>query len=526
MRSRLTAILLALAATALLLAGCGDDGGDDGGTAEADLARYAPADALAFGQIAVKPEGSLSDSVNSILERFPNGDRAGDELVKSLNESLADDGLTYEDNIEPWLGQNVGGYITGLDFAGDGEPQVSDDQFVVLIEATDEDRALQELTENAKKDGKVRTQPYKGVEITEQVTGDDPATFAVSGGVVLLSGSVAGVRGALDATEGETLDSNPDLNGFLSDRQGDTMAVGYADVAGIIDAVEKSGAVPKAQLDAILKSYSPSAEKPALAALDVESSKVTFDVSAGASEGISPEESSLVEGLPGDAWAVLGLGDIGGYVENFTKQLSSFGTEGFGAAQINRILQRQAGFTLDDLGILGDAAFFASGESILELQVGGIFEAQPGAARDRLLAAIRRAALRSGEAKLGTLDVPDSEGFSLRPSEFPAPINVATRGDKLVIAVGDTATEALLDGQGDSQAVQTARDALGGSGFAVAFGLQMEPVLELVENSGGSDDAEFVETRKYLEQFSTVAAGTETSEDETLFRFVVELTDE
>jgi hypothetical protein len=137
---------------------------------------------------------------------------------------------------------------------------------------------------------------------------------------------------------------------------------------------------------------------------------------------------------------------------------------------------------------------------------------------------MRRAVVRSGQAQVGTLGITDAQGFSVR-SDFPAPINFATRGDKLVIAVGDTATETLLEGGGSSEAVDTARDALGGSDFAVAFALQMAPVLELVENSGGGDDQDFAEARKYLEQFSTIAAGTETQADTALFRLVVELTD-
>ena len=526
MRSRLFAVLLALAATALLVAGCGGDGDDDGGTAEASLAKYAPADALAFGQIAVKPEGSLKDSVDSILERFPNGDRAGEELVKSLNESLSDEGLSYEDNIEPWLGQSVGAYITGIEFSGDGEPRVSDDQAVVLVETTDEEEASRQLTDASEKDGQVTTNTFKGVEITEQTTGEDPVAFAFVDGIALVSPSRTAVEGAIDASQGETLDGNPDLESFLSERQGDTMAIGYVDVPGILDAVEKSGALPKQQLDSILKTYGANTDLPGMAALDVESSKVSFDVSTGASEEgtVSPQESSLMDSLPSDAWGVLGLGDVGGYVKNFTEQLDTLGGSEFDAGEINQLLQQEAGFTLDDLGILGDAAVFAAGESILELQVGAVFEAPPGAARDRLLTAMRRAVLRSGQAQLAALDVPNAEGFAVR-SDFPAPINFATRDDKLVIAIGDTTTEALLEGQGDSQAVQTARDALGGDDFAVTFGLEMEPVIELVENSTGGDDAEFAEARKYLEQFSEIAAGSQTEGDRSLFRLVVQLTD-
>ena len=162
-----------------------------------------------------------------------------------------------------------------------------------------------------------------------------------------------------------------------------------------------------------------------------------------------------------------------------------------------------------------DAAVFAS----------AVFEAEPGAPRDRLLAAIRRAVLRSGQARLRPLGVEDAEGFSAVPADFLAPINVATRDDMLVIAVGDTATETLLEGSGSSEAVSSARSVLGGNDFAVSFALQMQPVLDLVDNSGGGDDPDFAQACTYLEQISTIAAGSTTDGDQTLFRIVADLTD-
>ena len=523
--------LRTLLATAVLslgvgFAGCGGDDEDATTEASAELARYAPADALAFGQVAVRPEGSLNDSIESVLARFPRGDSVGQQLIDDINKDLAEDGLSYEENFEPWLGQDVGGFITGLRFKG-GEPEVSDDEAAILFESTDDTRAEDELRAASEKDGRVQTETYKGVEIHDQVTGEDPRTVAVYDGVAILGGGPAAVRAAIDAATGTSLSANPELSDFLAAREGDNMAVGYADVGGFFDVLEQSGDLPKAQLDSIRKAYGANVEQPFLTALDVQSDKVSLDFAAGASEagGISPEESSLVQSLPGDAWVVLGLGDIGKFVGQFTDQLAAVGQEqGFSSEQLDRILQREAGFTLDDLTVLGDAAFFASGESILELQVGGVFQAAPGAQRDRLMSALQRGVRRSAQGRIVPLDVPGAEGFALR-TELPAPINFATQGDKLVIAVGENATEALLEGEGDSEAVDTAREALGGDDFAVAFALQMDPVLDLVENSGGEDDPEYVEARKYLEQISTIAAGTETQGDQTLFRIVAELSD-
>ena len=51
-----------------------------------------------FVEGSIRPEGDLKESIDSILERFPDGDQVGDELIKSINESAREDGedFTYE----------------------------------------------------------------------------------------------------------------------------------------------------------------------------------------------------------------------------------------------------------------------------------------------------------------------------------------------------------------------------------------------------------------------------------------------
>jgi hypothetical protein len=519
-----TALAVAVAAAGIAIAGCGGGGGGGGSSASAALARFAPADAVAFGQVAVRPQGGLKDSIDAILERFPGGQDAGQKLIQSLDRSLAKDKLSYAQNIEPWLGEHLGGFVTRLRINGQGEPAVAKGDAAVVAEVTDEGRASQELLAAAKADGRVRELTYKGIRIEEQVTGKSPATFAVFDGVAVVGPSPAAVRPAIDAADGDNLSGNAALNDFLDQRQGDNMAVGYLDSAAVLNAAKRSGALSAAQLDSLQSTYGAASGQPLLAALDVESSKVTVDLSSGSGtgHGISPEESKLLDSVPGGAWAVLGLGSVGGFVDQLTAQLRSAGVPGFSAAGFDRQLRRQLGISLDDLRSLGDVAVFASGESVLELQVGAVIEAPPGPGRDRLLAALRRAVLRNGQARIGTLEVPDAEGFSAVPSGFPAPINFATRDDRLVIAVGNSATEALLGGGGGSDAVDSARQELGGD-FAVSFALEVQPILNLVENSGGGNDPGFAQARRYLDQISSVAAGGRVDGDRSLFRIVVQL---
>jgi hypothetical protein len=521
-------VTILAAATAALapvgVSGCGD--GDGGGPATAELARFAPTDALAFGQTVVRPEGDRRETIESILDRFPDGDQVGEKLIESLNESLAEDDLSYEDNIEPWLGEHAAGFITNLRIDSEGELRVGDDEAAVAIEVTDEDRALDEAVATAEAEGPVRESSYEGIEIFQGSAGDDPATFAVFDGALVAAAGPRAIRTAIDASRGDSLEGNQELDDFLEERQGESLAVGYADSAGMLEAFQRSGALSRAQVESLRETYGAAAEEPVLVGLDAEESKVTLDFASGPSEGagLAAEESSLLEDVPGDSWVALGLGDVGGYVDSFVGQLGSLGTPGLSAASFDRMLRREVGVSLDDLRALGDAAAFGAGGSLLDLQAGAVFEAPAGAERDNLIAAMRRALARSGQARLRSLRIEDAEGFTAVPEGIPAPINFAARDDRLVIALGDAATEALLEGGDGSEAVDAARDELGGDDFAVGFLLRMEPVLDLVDNFVGDDD-EFVEARRYLDQIASIAAGTRAEADESLFRLVVELTD-
>ncbi len=525
-RSRLlgAGLLGSLAALTLAAAGCGGGAGSGTTSATASLARFAPADSVAFGQVAVRPEGSLKDSIESILGRFPNGNSVGEKLVEDLDQSLAKDGLSYEDNIEPWLGQHLGGFVTKLSFDPQGEPRVTSAQAAVVVETTDESRARQEALSSARKDGPVRTDSYKGVQIFDQHAGKDPGAFAVFDGVAVISEAEAGVREAIDASKGDNLSSNAGLNSFLADREGDNMAVGYLDSGAILDSLKRSGAISAQLLDSLQRTYGLGADKPVLAALDVTDSKVTLELASSApSGGGAAGESSLIDSIPDDAWAALGLTDVGGYVNRLARQLDWAGVPGFSVGTLNRFLSRRAGISLEDLKSLGDAAMFASGTDIFGIEVGAVVQVSSASARNHLMAAMRRAARRSRNVRVSSLGVSGAQGFSVIPSGFPAPIDFATEGDKLVVAVGDNATESLLHGGGGSSAVDSAREALGGGDFAVDFLLRVQPVLELVDNVGGGNYPEFQRARRYLDPISTIAAGTRTEGDERLVRIVVEL---
>jgi Protein of unknown function (DUF3352) len=97
MASRLA--LLAAWAMAAVAAGCGAAPG-----AIPDSASLAPADAVVFASIATDVDSAQWQRADRVLERIPG---ARDGLVSAIREGLSEEGLDYEKDVAPALGDEV-----------------------------------------------------------------------------------------------------------------------------------------------------------------------------------------------------------------------------------------------------------------------------------------------------------------------------------------------------------------------------------------------------------------------------------
>jgi hypothetical protein len=496
-------------ALALAVAGCG---GDDDVEPSDKLAGFAPADSLVYVESAVKPEGDQQEAIESVVDRFPRGDELGRDLIGEINADLKTEGLSYEEDVEPLLGERAAFFLN----------QTEPESGALLAETTDEEGAREKLREALSKEGEVSEKSHAGVSY--EAVGTESA-FAVVDGVAVV-GTEPGVQAALDARNGDGVDQQEQYASFVEQRE-DLVASLYADVATLLDVAVQSGDIPQSQVDAIKGVYGNLTQEPVLASLQVTEDRITVDASAaqGPSSDSAVQQSDLIEQGPSEAWAGLAFSSLGEAVNMFTEQLSSVQEPGFNLQTINRQLQRQLGITLQDLTDVGDAGAFVAGESIVELKAGAIVQVADAAARTSLVDAIRTAVRRDGEASIGALGVEGAEGFSIMPPGLPVPINVASGDDRIVVAGGNETTETLLSGEGGaSSSLDDARAALGDD-FTVSFFLSFAPLLDLAQVTG-EGDPDFERVRPYLEALDVVAYGSQRSGARDLSRLVVELTEE
>ena len=102
-------ILFAAAVAAVAVAGCGSSGGSSGtGGSIPETANFAPATSSYFVSLNTDVTSEQWHKASVLLNRFPSGD----QLIKSFTDELGKSGLSWEHDLKPALGPEVG--IAGL----------------------------------------------------------------------------------------------------------------------------------------------------------------------------------------------------------------------------------------------------------------------------------------------------------------------------------------------------------------------------------------------------------------------------
>jgi hypothetical protein len=133
---------------ALIAAGSGSSGSPSG----LDPAQLAPAKAIAYVELTVRPQGSQRDAVESGLTRLL-GHSPDAGLQRAVDHVFRSSGLRYQRDLQPWLGQRIGFVVTALSRTG-----------IALIAPTnDPSAAVSALERGERGHGPLRTGSYAGI---------------------------------------------------------------------------------------------------------------------------------------------------------------------------------------------------------------------------------------------------------------------------------------------------------------------------------------------------------------------------
>jgi len=254
--------------------------------------------------------------------------------------------------------------------------------------------------------------------------------------------------------------------------------------------------------------------------------QVTFaSVGSKASTVDAGDGPGALAAVPGDSWLGIGVGNLGGRVQDALKQIGQAGAfAGVNLDQLLAQLKAQSGIDLqaDLLDWMGDAAIFVRGTSVGDIGGGLIVHSKDPSATQRGVARIAKLLRRQGQTVTRATGNGIDTGFSFKVSNG-IEVFLVSAGDKFVAAVGRSALDAALSGKqtlGDSPGFQQAASQLG-DGLKPSVFFAMDPVLQLVDSVGASSTGNFQQVEPYLKAFTTIVAGGKRSGDVSKGRIVI-----
>src|SRR5688500_15065504 len=260
-------------------------------------AALAPANSAFYVNIYLQPSTGQQMNLGGLIGRLPGfADEASlDDKVDQVVQNLlgaTDLGLDYEEQVKPWLGNQVA--IASWPSEADAvEPTA-----VLIAEVKDRSLAETSVAEMVSQGGAgVTAQAYQGIDI--QVA--DGGAYAFVGEMLVVGESSDGIEAVVDAEGGaDSLAERADFRATMADLPADHLASVFIDLAAIAEATDTAD-----QLSAL---------STAGAALVAErdglrlSGSAPFNVEDAASSstagfGLGGEPSSLVDWMPADTVA-------------------------------------------------------------------------------------------------------------------------------------------------------------------------------------------------------------------------------
>ncbi len=510
--------LAVLPAAAALLAGCG---GSDGGSAsgsDADPASVLPKGSPLYFEAVVQPEGDQEEQLRSFLSKVLRTDDPGAKIKAELDKAIQEEepGRSFDKDVEPWLGERIGVTVTDLAAPEPG--------FLMAIGTKDTDAATSFLSEVAKEEN----QPKKSYEGTDYyVDADDDTVSGVVGDFIVVSDGEAAFKRAVDTPEDDGLDDSEAFDDAIGDlpdeRLGtfymDPKVLGEAAVAGADDPAAAGAAQNILDGLTAVTGFAEATEDTAT----FETRTVLAEEGVGKDlaelgAGAAPE---LLESLPGDSWAAVGIGNLGQAIRTGVESAAG----GIGTAVLGQQLEQQIGINLDRdvLSWIGDVAVFVRGDSVAQIGGGLVIQATDeqaaGDALPRLVAAASRTGLTFQDLQMGDAD----QAYAATVPGAPGPVVLARSGDRVVMAIGDDAAADALDPSdtlGDAPLFDRAESAL--DGVSPTMVLDGPTMVKLLSEGAGSDP-DFAQAKPYLDMIDLMAAGAAQDDDTLRQRFTAKL---
>jgi hypothetical protein len=499
MKPRLVLLLVVLAAVCAL-AGCGS-----GGSSSSDPASIAPPESPVFVEATIRPEGSLKSNIDSLTRSVAGIGDVGDLIVTELEKSASKSGQSfdYAKEVEPWLGEEAGLFLSGYDgsdFSGYG----------VVLPTSDTSATQDFIDKQAESnDEPVKDGSYEGVDY--KVESDDGTTIGLIDDFLVIAKDEQSFKEAVDASNGESLADVGRYTKATSGLPSGSLAHVYADIGGLIE--QSGGAVDPQALTFLRTAGIDPSKATATASVVPGSDQIEIDVSTDLAGDNPPtgNASELLGSLPADSFAALASAEFGKRLGEGLDSLDANGIPGQVPPHKLKSTLKEAGIDLDRItGSIGDLAVFAEGGS--QSSLGGAVVLTTKTANEATSTVFNIGLLLRATHTPGITTIAGkASGFSIRSPELGSkPVVVAARGTRIAIAYGLSAAMGGLSEGGGQTLAETPdyKDAVSALGGTPISGFVDGPAaLRLVESLVPRSETGFQEAKPYLDKVGFLAIG-------------------
>jgi hypothetical protein len=533
---------------ALAITGCGSSG-----SGAADPATLVPASAPLYASFAIKPSGGSKGSAEVAAKKLTHLAEPYGSLTQAL---LSSEGaqLKFKQDIEPWVGDEAGVFVTSLNAGalpqGAGSAQslleggltnsISSTlgaagfgkgaQGAVVLATSNVGSARSFLQRRAHEQG-AHAAGYRGV--TYELTATGVAEGIVKNFAVI--GSEAGMKSVIDTSlGGVAITTAP---GYTTPPK-DAIASAYAKPEELTKAIHGSTGAT-GQGVALLGQLFTGAKWASLSVTPTANS-ISIQGDVQSASGTTPlfgaEGAKALGALPGTSWLAAGVGDTGANLPSAFALLQGVATFGsstvfssIGGPSIEKLftaLDSPKAKLQQDFGSwAGAGGMFISGSGLFNLQAGLVIASkEPTASREAV--AKLGALMKGAGATVANASIPGTDAsISVKLQGFPAVIFVADGGGKFVLGLGQQSVQGALTPSSTlstSPAYATATSTLGG-GIEPSLIVEFPTLLGFLEGVGLAQSESLAKILPYLKSLGTLTAGATSQGGVQHFRVVLGL---
>jgi hypothetical protein len=495
-RSRRVLVLVSAALAVLLLAACGSSKKSSSGGASADPAAIVPANAPIYLEASVNPSANQKAAFNSLSQKILGVPNPGDKIIELINKSAKKDGVTYEKDIKPWLGEKVAVEATRL---GSGNSSA----FAVIIDTTNPDKALAAIQK-----GQTVTKGKVG-DVSYIKTNDD--TYAGTIDNYLVIGNREGFADVAAAQKGDKLADQPNFKAARAKAPNERLAYLYVGIDPLVkyaaltsDTLKSQAGTLKGLIGGIHAVSAWLIAAPSSVEIDVTTVPNKFGSGGGA-----PSAFPLAK-APGDAWAAATIRNVGPLLTKELNQLGQIGASSSGQnfQQILDQLKAATGLDVheDLLSWMGDAGAFVRGTSLTDLGAAVVIKSNNPAKSQAAIGKIDDLLTRIGR-NAAKLDVPGGTGIEISTTATGPKVQIAAVGQYFYIAFGNGALEDAMHPSTTLDSTPNFNAAVASlKGTAPSVYVDLQTVFGFVESLAPNNPA-IGKVKPYLDAFTSLVAG-------------------